>query len=80
MNIPAVGAVPLAHVLGKGDCGVAFDGDPVVIPDDDQVAQLLSSGQGGGLRGHAFLEIAVRSDHEHPVIERTRACRCIRIQ
>ena len=38
VNIPAVSAVPLADVLSKGDCGVAFDGYAIVIPDNDQVA------------------------------------------
>src|SRR5690606_10317344 len=49
------------------------DGDLVVVVDDDEVAELLDAGQGGGLGGHSFLQVAVGGDDVDVVVERAGA-------
>jgi hypothetical protein len=80
VDIPAVGAVALADVLGEGDCRIALDRDPVVVPDDDEISQLLRASERGGLRGDAFLKITVGGDDVDPMIEGTLALGGVRIQ
>ena len=45
-HLPPVGPVAGHHVFGEGDAGVFFDGDPVVVPEHDEVAELLRAGEG----------------------------------
>ena len=45
LNMPAVGLVAGRGVLGERDIGVVLDGDLVVIPEHDEIAQLLGAGQ-----------------------------------
>ncbi len=49
LDVPAVGLVAGGDVLGEGDRGVVLDRDAVVVPDDDEVAEVLGAGQGGCL-------------------------------
>src|SRR5690606_373587 len=72
-HVPAVGLVTCGGVLGEGDRGVALDGDLVVIPQHDQVAELLGAREGARLGGDALLQVAVGSDHVGEVIEGARA-------
>src|SRR5699024_7927731 len=58
-HVPAVGLVARGGVLGERDRGVALDGDLVVVPQDDEVAQLLGAGDRAGLAADALLEVAV---------------------
>ena len=69
LHVPPVGRVPRRDVLGLGDLRVVLDGDVVVVVDQDQVAELLVGGQGGRLVGDALLDVAVRGDHVHVVVE-----------
>jgi hypothetical protein len=69
LDVPAVGGVPGGGVLTEGDRGVVFDGDLVVVPDHQQIRQLLRAGQRGGLTGHALFEVAVGGEHDDRVIE-----------
>ena len=62
LDVPAVRLVPLDRVLGDGRLGVALDRDVVVVPQQDQVAELLVAGQRGRLGGDALLEAAVTGD------------------
>src|SRR5699024_6126830 len=73
LGVPSVCGVAACHVLGEGDVGVIFDGDAVVIPDDDEVAQLLGAGQRGRLGGDAFLQVAVGGDDIDVVVKRAGA-------
>ena len=41
LDVPAVGLVALDDVLGERDVGVVLDRDVVVVPEQDQVAELL---------------------------------------
>jgi len=67
--VPAIGLVPLAHVLGERDVGVVLDGDVVLVVDQRQVAQLLVPGKGTGLVGDALHDVAVGGDHVDVVVE-----------
>ena len=71
--MPAVGLIAGRGVLGEGDVGVVLDGDLVVVPEHDEVAQLLGARQRAGLAGHALLHVAVGGDHIDVVIERAGA-------
>jgi hypothetical protein len=73
LHVPAVGLVPLQDVLGERDLGVALDRDVVVVPDRDEVAELLGAGDRGRLGGHALLQVAVGGEHVHEVVERAGA-------
>ena len=55
LDVPAVGLVARYDVLVEGDVRIVLDGDAVVIPEDDEVAQLLGARQRGSLGGNAFL-------------------------
>ena len=79
-DVPAVGLVALAHVLGERDVGVVLDGDVVLVVDHRQVAQLLVPGKGTGLVGDALHHVAVGGDHVDVVVERARPGRCVRVQ
>ncbi len=70
LHVPAVRLVPLDGVLGDRGLRVALDGDVVVVPEQDQVAQLLVPGQRGRLGRDALLEAAVTRDDPHHVVER----------
>ena len=43
--MPAKRVVTPQDILGEGDIGVTFDGDPVGVIDHDEIAQILGSGQ-----------------------------------
>ena len=45
LNMPPVGLVAGRGVLGERDIGVVLDGDLIVIPEHDEIAQLLGAGQ-----------------------------------
>ncbi len=80
LHVPAVGLIALGHVLGERDVRVVLDGDLVGVVDDDEVAELLVSGERGRLAGHALLEVAVARDDVDEVVERAGARRGIRIE
>src|SRR5699024_1837462 len=80
LRVPAVGVVAGDHVLGERHVRVALDGDVVVVPEDDQVAQLLGAGQRGGLGGDTLLQVTVGGDHVHPVVERGGALGGVRVE
>ena len=73
LDVPAVGLVALADVLGEGDVRVVLDGDPVVVVDEDEVAQLLGAGQRGGLAADALLQVAVGGERPDGVVEQALA-------
>ena len=80
LDMPAVCLIARRSVLGERDIGVVFDGDLVVVPEDDQVAQLLSPGQRARLAGDALLHVAVGGDHIDVVIEGAGAGRGVGIE
>ena len=55
LDVPAVGLISGHHIFIEGNICIVFNRDSVIVPEDDQVAQLLRAGQGRSLRGNAFL-------------------------
>ena len=79
-GLPAISLVALGDILGEGDGGLILDGDAVVIPEDDEVAQLLRAGQGARLGGDTFLHVAIGGNDVNEVVEDRLAGRCVRIE
>ena len=73
LDIPAVGLVALAHVLGERNLRLVLDGDGVLVVDHREVAEFLVPRQGAGLMGDAFHDVAVGGDHPDVVVERAGA-------
>ena len=69
LHVPAVGLEALAHVLGEGEVGGAVDGDVVVVVEQDQLAELLVAGVGGGLAADALHHAAVAGEHVGVVVD-----------
>ena len=69
VRVPAVRGVARLDVLGERDLGVALDRDPVVVVEQEQVAQVLGGGQRGRLGGDALLHAAVTGDAVDVVVE-----------
>lgn len=80
LDVPAVRLVALQGVLGDRGLRVALDGDVVVVPQQDQVAQLLVPGQRGRLRGDALLEAAVAERRPTPCGRRGGAGGRLRVE
>ena len=79
-DLPAVGLIAGGDVLGEGDGGVVLDGDTVIVPEDDEVAQLLGTCQGAGLGGDALLDVAVGGDDVDEVVEGGVAVARVRVE
>ncbi len=79
-GLPAVGLVALHYVFGERDLGVVLDRDSVVVPEQDQVAQLLGASQRRCLRGNALLEAAVACNDINVVVEWGFARRGLRVK
>ncbi len=73
LDVPAVGLVALADVLGERQRGVALDRDVVVVVEDDQLAEAEVAGERRGLGRDALLEVAVGGDHVREVAEQLLA-------
>ncbi len=58
-DVPVVGAEAEGDVVAVGDVVVALDADVVVVVEPDEVVEAQVTGEGGGLMGDAFLQIAV---------------------
>ena len=73
LNVPAISLVAGRGVLGERDVGVVLDRDLVVVPEHDQVAQLLGARNRRRLGGDALFHVAVGGDHVDVVVERAGA-------
>ncbi len=80
LYMPAVRLVAGGGVLRECDLGVVLNGDLIVIPDDDEVSELLSARQRRGLRSHALFDIPVGGDDVDEVIERAGTGGGVRIE
>src|SRR5690606_13499985 len=80
LDVPAVGGVAGDDVFGECDLGVVFDGDAVVVPDDDEVAELLRAGEGTYFVADALLDVAVRAQDVDVVVERAFPDRGVRVE
>mmetsp|Transcript_118787 Transcript_118787/g.298772 ORF Transcript_118787/g.298772 Transcript_118787/m.298772 type:complete len:236 (+) Transcript_118787:1191-1898(+) len=72
-HLPAVGLVALAHILREGKLRVAVDGDAVVIPEGDQLAQAKVPGICARLVGDALLQAAIAHDAVGVVVDEGKA-------
>ena len=68
-HVPTIGLEALRGVVGKPAFGVAIDGDAVVVPEGDQLAQAPGAGQGAGFVGDTFHHAAVAHEHIGVVID-----------
>lgn len=61
-GVPAVRLVSLEDVLSESLVGVAVDGDVVVVPDGNEVAELEMAGERAGLGGDTLHQAAVAEE------------------
>src|SRR5262245_66317391 len=78
--MPAVGLVPRGDVLRLRYRRVVLDRDRVVVVDEDQVAEFLVTGEGRGFVADALLDVPVRGEDVHVVVEGARAGGRIRVE
>src|SRR5690348_15353670 len=69
LYMPAIALKTRADILSKGQVGVAFDGDMVVIVEVNQLAKLEVTGDRSGFRGDAFHQVAIATNCIDIVIE-----------
>ena len=70
LDVPAVGLVARADVLGERERGVALDRDVVVVVEADQPAEAEVAGERGRLGRDALLQVAVGGDEVGVVVDR----------
>ncbi len=63
LDVPAITAKPLPHVIRIRQGGIPFDTDMVIIIDKDQLAQPQMPGQRGGFVRRALHKVAVAAEH-----------------
>ena len=80
LRVPAVSGVAAEHVLVEGDVGLVLDRDLVVVPDHDEVAELLDARDGGRLGGDALLQVAVGDHDVDEVVEGRGAGRGVGVE
>ena len=68
-HIPAISLEARGGVVGEPAIGVAVDGDAVVVPEADQLAQAPGAGQRGGLVRDAFHQAAIAQEHPGAVVD-----------
>ena len=68
-SVPTLSGKTGLNIVAESQSGVTFNGDGVVVPDNDQIAQLLGAREGGGLNGYAFLHTPVTGDHVDVVVK-----------
>ncbi len=68
-RVPTVRPEPAGDVLGERPVGGTIEADPVVVVEEDGLAQLVVTGERGRLRGNALHEVAVGDEGERPVID-----------
>ena len=69
LRVPAVCLVALEDVFSKGNVRLVLNGDLVVVPDHDEVAELLNACKCRRFSGDALLKVAVRRNDINVVIE-----------
>jgi len=68
-DVPAVGLETLRGVVGEPAFDVAVDGDAVVVPERDQLAEAKGAGQRAGFVRYAFHQAAVAEENVGMVID-----------
>lgn len=72
-DVPAVGFVSLGNILSEGTVGVTIDGDVVVVPDSDEVAELKVTSQGGSLAGNTLHQATIAEEAVCVVVNQVKA-------
>ena len=67
-NLPALRLEAHGNVLFEGDVRASFDGDVVVIVEEDEFSQLLHSRKGAGLVGDPFFQASVAAQRVGVVV------------
>ena len=70
-DAPAVCFETESGVFGEGDCGIAFDGDAVVVVENNNVIEFLVTCEGCCFVGDTFHHTAVTGDDVDFAIEKT---------
>ena len=68
-GMPSVCSKSGEDVFTEAQVGPAVDGDSVVVPEHDELAELQVTSDRCSFGRHAFHDVAVRSDHPGTVIE-----------
>ena len=68
-DMPAVSLEALGGVVGVPVLDMAVDGDAVVVPERNQLAQLPGAGQGAGFMGDTFHHATVTHKHIGVVVD-----------
>ena len=68
-DVPAIGDEARCHVVAEGQCGIALNGDVVVVVDPAQIRELQVTGQRGRFAAHALHHAAVASQRIYVVVE-----------
>ncbi|MBW3087058.1 hypothetical protein KEM60_03288 [Austwickia sp. TVS 96-490-7B] len=76
----SVGGESCGDVFAADELGGAFDGDAVVVPEDDEAAESEVSGEGGYFVGDAFHEVAVGDEAPDAMVEGAGAGGCVRVE
>ena len=69
-HVPVIAHEACAHVFGKGERGVAFNRDLVIVVNPDQVRKPEVPGDGSCFGRYAFHQVAVAADRINAVIDR----------
>lgn len=68
-DLPTVGLVSLGDILSKGDGSVTVNGDLVVVPDGDQVAELEVASERAGLARDTLHQAAIAEEDVGVVVD-----------
>ena len=69
LRVPAIRLEPAGGVVGEGERGLPLDRDPVVVVEEDEVAEAEVPGEGGRLVRDPLHQVPVAHDAEDPVAE-----------
>eukprot|EP01083_Nonionella_stella_P260027 887106_1 len=68
-SLPSVSVVTLKDILGLGVFSHLVKSNLVRVHHDDEVIELLVSGEGSGLGGNSLLEASISGKSENMVVE-----------
>ena len=80
LDVPAVGLVAGDHVFVESNIRIVLNRDAVIVPEDNQVAQLLRTRQGRSLSGNALLQVTIGRNGVDVVVEGRLVGRCLWIE
>merc|ERR1712080_220968 len=78
--MPSIGFIACRYIFSEGNIGIFFDRDVVVIVENDEVAQLLGSGEGTGFTRNTLFEITIGGNNVDVMVKGGLAGWCCRIK